>query len=240
MFRHKGKHRTLTQNLKLAGLLSFVAGIVNVSGYLALQILTTHVTGHIALFADNLVQYQFHSALTYLIYMLSFFSGALVSGISVEYVAKRKERYMYFIPLILEIFTLSTIATFSSTTMNNYASAIATTLLFTMGMQNALVTSISNAVVRTTHLTGLVTDLGIEVAQLFFYTEATQLKKLRSSIQLRLAIVGFFSAGCLAGGIGYNMFGIRILYLSVICLAGGLIFESIRPQIAYIKRKYTR
>jgi uncharacterized membrane protein YoaK (UPF0700 family) len=34
-----------------------------------------------------------------------------------------------------------------------------------MGMQNSMVTRLSGAVVRTTHLTGVVTDLGIEAAQ---------------------------------------------------------------------------
>jgi uncharacterized membrane protein YoaK (UPF0700 family) len=51
MFRHRGKIRTLTHNLNLASLLSFVAGIVNVRGLFAVQRLTTNVTGHFAFFA---------------------------------------------------------------------------------------------------------------------------------------------------------------------------------------------
>lgn len=42
-------------------------------------------------------------------------------------------------------------------------------MLFAMGIQNSLVTNISKSTVRTTHLTGLFTDLGIELSQLFFY-----------------------------------------------------------------------
>ena len=49
MFTHKGKTRTLKHNLRIASLLSFVAGIVNVGGFLAVQRLTTNVTG---LFTD--------------------------------------------------------------------------------------------------------------------------------------------------------------------------------------------
>jgi len=48
MFRHQGKTRTLNHNLKIASLLSFVAGMVNVAGFLAVQRLTTNVTGHFA------------------------------------------------------------------------------------------------------------------------------------------------------------------------------------------------
>lgn len=59
------------------------------------------------------------------------------------------------------------IGIFGSNLMLENSNIIAFYLLFAMGLQNALVTKISNATVRTTHLTGLFTDLGIELSQLF-------------------------------------------------------------------------
>jgi uncharacterized membrane protein YoaK (UPF0700 family) len=52
MFRHRGKNRTFAHDLRLAILLSFVAGLVNITGVLALKTLTTNVTGHYAFFAE--------------------------------------------------------------------------------------------------------------------------------------------------------------------------------------------
>jgi uncharacterized membrane protein YoaK (UPF0700 family) len=132
MFRHKGKSRTLEHNLKIATLLSFVAGVVNIVGFLAVKKLTTNVTGHFAFFGDNFIL----AAPNVLAYLL----------------------------------------------------------LFAMGLQNSLVTSISNATVRTTHLTGLFTDLGIELSQLFFYKLKEQRERLISSIKLRFTIISFKSA----------------------------------------------
>lgn len=240
MFRHRGKHRTFRQNLKLASLLSFVAGMVNVSGFLSVAILTTHVTGHFAYFAEELVKNRFNSALTFLLYIVSFFAGAFFSSLSVEYVVKRKERYMYFIPVILEMIILSITASLSPQLLIHHATLISFSLLFAMGMQNALVTTISNSIVRTTHLTGLFTDLGIEISQLFFYTRPEQLQKLKSSIKLRLAIISFFLAGCLIAGYGYNFYGISVLFLAVFCLAVGLVSERIRSQIVIMKRRHTK
>ena len=74
MFRHRGKSRTLTHNLKLASLLSFVAGIVNVSGLFAVQRLTTNVTGHFAFFADEMAKENFDQAIVYLLFILAFFT----------------------------------------------------------------------------------------------------------------------------------------------------------------------
>jgi uncharacterized membrane protein YoaK (UPF0700 family) len=59
MFSHHGKSRTLKHNLRIASLLSFVAGIVNVAGFLAVQKLTTNVTGHFAFFVDEVFKLNF-------------------------------------------------------------------------------------------------------------------------------------------------------------------------------------
>lgn len=240
MFRHKGKYRTFSQNLKLASLLSFVAGIVNVAGYFSISTLTTNVTGHFAFFADELVKSGWQVAQVYLLYIISFFAGALVSSLSVEFMLRRRERFMYFIPVLLEIIIIITIALSGPATLAYYAILVACSLLFAMGMQNALVTSISNAIVRTTHLTGLFTDLGIEIGQLFFYTQPEQLKKLKSSILLRLAIISFFFLGCLVGGYGYFIFGISILVLAATCLGAGLVYDSLKYKVVAMKRKYRK
>ena len=76
MFRHQGKSRTLKHNLRIATLLSFVAGIVNVTGFLAIQELTTNVTGHFALFLNDVSKFEFWKGSVYLLYILSFLFGS--------------------------------------------------------------------------------------------------------------------------------------------------------------------
>jgi uncharacterized membrane protein YoaK (UPF0700 family) len=72
MFRHQGKSRTLSHNLKIASLLSFVAGIVNVVGFLAIQRLTTNVTGHFAFFMDEVLKLYFWGGFVYFLYLVCF------------------------------------------------------------------------------------------------------------------------------------------------------------------------
>lgn len=120
--------------------------------------------------------------------------------------------------------------------MNN-ANTIACSLLFAMGLQNSLVTSISNASVRTTHLTGLFTDLGIELSQLFFYKEKDQNDKLISSIKLRLTIISFFFIGGIVGGILYAEFKLHSLFFAASVLVLGLIYDNIKFKFILLKRK---
>ena len=238
MFRHRGKNRTLVHNLKLASLLSFVAGIVNVTGLFALQRLTTNVTGHFAFFADEMAKKNFSQAWVYLLYILAFLLGAFFSNILVEIISRKNARFVNTIPVSIEVFILVFIAFLDPFTIETHANTIACSLLFAMGLQNALVTSLSNSVVRTTHLTGLFTDLGIELSQLFFFKRPEQQKKLRSSVKLRFTIICFFFLGCVIGGLVYFNYTMLSLLLAAIILVAGLIYDSVKFKVVTLKRKY--
>ena len=153
MFRHKGKTRTLKHNLNIASLLSFVAGIVNVAGFLAVQRLTTNVTGHFAFFIDEIFKLNFGQALIFFLYIFFFFLGSFVSNLVVEIISKTSDRFIYIIPTIAECVILLLLAVFGQFLMSEVPNFLACSMLFAMGLQNSLVTTISNATVRTTHLT---------------------------------------------------------------------------------------
>jgi len=98
MFRHKGKGRTYSHNLKLASILSTVAGIVNISGVLSVHTLTTNVTGHFAFFSEQLFMKDYDMAFHYLYYILFFLSGAFVSGLIMEGASKNRSHNSYITP----------------------------------------------------------------------------------------------------------------------------------------------
>lgn len=240
MFKHQGIRRNLTHNLKIASLLSFVAGLVNVAGFLAVQKLTTNVTGHFAFFLDEVFKLNFRQGLVYFLYIFFFFLGSFFSSLLVEFILRRNEKYSYVIPTAIESAILLGIAVFGERLMIHNPDFIAYILLFAMGLQNSLVTKISNATVRTTHLTGLFTDLGIELSQLFFYREELFRKKLFVSIKLRLSIISFFFIGGITGGIFYSQIKLHVLLIGVIALILGLLYDRIRFNVFLLERKYRR
>ena len=237
MFSHTGKNRTLKHNLKIASLLSFVAGIVNVAGFLSVQRLTTNVTGHFAFFVDEVFKFNFWEGFIFFLYIFFFFLGLFISNIMVEIVSKVNDKLIYIIPLIIESIILFSIAIFGQSLVDKNPNLLAFSLLFAMGMQNSLVTTISNATVRTTHLTGLFTDLGIELSQLFFYTKNEQKVKLYSSIKLRLTIISFFFLGGLLGGIFYTTLKLYILAIAGILLIIGITSDYIKLKLLMRKNR---
>lgn len=241
MFRHKGKGRTYAHNLKLASILSTVAGIVNIVGVLSVHVLTTNVTGHFAFFSEQLFLKSYSAAFIYLYYILVFLLGAFVSGLVAESSSKRRSHISYSIPLIIEISIMLSLS-FSSFLPyignQSLSIVISSALLFSMGLQNALVTRVSQSVVRTTHLTGLFTDLGIDLSKLFFHKEKSESIKLNKSIFLKLIIIGCFFLGSMLGGFGYRYFELKTLFIPVFFLLLALWYDRILFRFYTLKRKF--
>lgn len=239
MFRHQGKARTFLHNLRLATLLSLVAGIVNITGVLALHTLTTNVTGHFAYFAEEFMKKDYATAVTFLLFTLCFLLGSFTSNCIEEWVSQRNPRLAHVVPIVLEIFILTTIGLFFTSNSIYFIEGKleAFLLLFAMGIQNSLVTKVSQSTVRTTHLTGLFTDLGIELSQLFFYKKPEQQKKLKTNIYLRLSIITFFFIGCVLGGFAYTSLGVRTLFIASALLLVALFYDYLRLKFFTITRK---
>ncbi|MCL5245790.1 MULTISPECIES: YoaK family protein [Cellulophaga] len=242
MFRHQGKNRTLKHNLQIATVLSFVAGIVNVTGFLSFKQLTTNVTGHFALFMYDVTNFKFWKGTIYFLYIFSFLLGSFLSSFLIEKYRENKKLNVFVLPTVLESVILIAIAMLGNFTSIKYPDLIACLLLLSMGLQNSYVTKISNAVVRTTHLTGLFTDLGIEISQLFFPKVHTQRDKLKSTIKLRIYIILFFFTGGLVGGLLYSKIDLKLntLIVAAVLLLVSLFYDDFRYKVIKTKRKYNQ
>ena len=165
------------------------------------------------------------------------FAGAFVSNTLVESIRKRSNKNIFAIPVTLEIAILMAIGVTGRYIYLQHPNIIATSLLFAMGLQNSLVTKISNAVVRTTHLTGLFTDLGIEVSQLFFYRTKEQQTQLKSTIRLRLRIIIFFFIGGVFAGYIYSLMHFYVLLIPALLLLTGMILDHVTFKTAHKEKK---
>lgn len=236
MLRHLGSSRNHLHNVKLAALLSFVAGCVNVIGFLSVKVLTTNVTGHFAFFMEEFQSLRFWNGFQFMAYVLAFFLGAFTTGFLIELVRTKPDRLVFLLPISLEILVLCGVGSYAFFVASYAHYTIALLLLFAMGVQNALVTRVSNEVVRTTHLTGLFTDLGIEIAQLFFYKQHSQQYDIFKKIKLLATIVISFFMGGILGGILNRYFGLQGLFAPAVILLIGLFYDISRIKIKKIMK----
>jgi uncharacterized membrane protein YoaK (UPF0700 family) len=239
MFRHQGKSRTLEHNLQIAIVLSFVAGIVNVTGFLSIKQFTTNVTGHFALFIYDVANFEFGKGVIYFLYLFSFLFGSFSSSFLIEKFKETKRLNVYVLPTTIESLILITIAAFSNFENLLHPDLIACMLLFAMGLQNSYVTKISNAIVRTTHLTGLFTDLGIELSQLFFPKSHPHREKIKATIKLRIYIISCFFLGGLIGGFLFTRINLKLntLIFGALILLMTLFYDDFKFRLIIKRRK---
>ncbi|MBC3885124.1 YoaK family protein [Undibacterium griseum] len=235
--------RTPQSNMHLGITLAFVAGAMNAGGFLAVGQYTSHMTGMLSSAADDLVLGRLMPAFAALFLLVAFAWGAACTALMVNYARRNHLRYLYTPVLLLEA-TLLLIFGLVGTRLQEHAvvtvSFTAVLLSYLMGLQNALITKISSAEIRTTHVTGLVTDIGIELGKLIYWNKnkdefhpeqeiGANMQKLR--LHLRL-VVAFFSGGVL-GATGFKHLG----FISTLPLAIALIILSLAPSIK--KQLYT-
>ena len=238
MLRHLGTKRTYGHNVKLASLLCVTAGFVNAAGFLSFSVLTTNVTGHAALFAERIAMGDWITARVVALWMLLFLLGTFVSGVIVSAIG-RNQRFSYAVPILLEAVVLLMVGLMGFRYNGGALSRefFAGSLLFVMGLQNALVSMISGSVVRTTHLTGTFTDLGIELGQMLCGSEHLN-ATLRSRIKLRIVIVFFFLLGALLGAYLFRVFHFHAFLLPVTVLLYTLFYDVFRINVKRLIRHW--
>jgi uncharacterized membrane protein YoaK (UPF0700 family) len=159
----------------LAAYLAAVAGFVNSGGFIMIGSFTSHVTGSVGRMSDDVARGEMPAAVAALFLVLSFFGGTVLASLVLERSDQSRPAARYAFALLIEAAVLLCfvfIAGLSRATHARILDAEAALLCLAMGMQNSMVTRLSGSVVRTTHLTGVVTDLGIEAVRWYRWSRA--------------------------------------------------------------------
>jgi len=228
-----GKTRSRDTNWQLGIVLAFVAGATNAGGFLAVQQYTSHMTGIVSAMADHIALGAYALALTGIGALISFLSGAACSAVMVNYSRRRNLHGEYAFPLLVEaglLLCFGLLGARLSDINGIFVSVTVMLLSFIMGLQNAVITKLSNAEIRTTHITGVVTDIGIELGKLIYWNRSHPDNRAKVMVDLRrlkvlISLATSFFMGGLVGALGFAHVG----YVSTVPLALTLMALVIVP-----------
>jgi uncharacterized membrane protein YoaK (UPF0700 family) len=195
-----------------AGALACVAGIVNVVGFMGFQHQAiTHLTGNTSLLGAAIATGDSRAALHLLGAIAAFVAGAMLSGLIIQDSVLRLGR-RYGIVLTLEsVLLLAAIPLFQRQhPLGPLCAAMA------CGLQNAMATTYSGAVVRTSHVSGMFTDLGIMLGH-----AVRGMPVARRRLALCAVVIAWFFAGSLIGARLFALAGYAALYVPAV-LTGGV------------------
>ena len=230
------RKRTRHSNRQLGYTLAFVAGAVNAGGFLAVHRYTSHMTGIVSMIADDLVLGELTMALAAGAFLAAFMAGAATTAILVNWARSRRLHSEYALPLLAEAVLLLAFGVLGPNLDLLVALFVPTTvtlLCFLMGLQNAVLTKISRAEIRTTHMTGVVTDIGIELGRAAYFSGTHHHHHGLPGadpgrLRVLCAILGSFLFGGVAGAAAFKAFG----YLAVLPISALLIGIAAAPLLA--------
>jgi uncharacterized membrane protein YoaK (UPF0700 family) len=203
--------------------LAFQAGCVNVGGLLACHRFVTHTTGFATHFGVEMATGNFQLALGIISVPLFFLVGNCISAFFTDRrsIRQKKPNYTILFSLMVACYGLVTMMG-----VNNGFGVFGTELTmaddyfllgllsFSSGVQNAMITSISHSVIRTTHLTGLTTDLGIGLVRIFSHEHNHPLREQElKATGMRVGIIVSFIFGSWMGAslyLKYQYYGFLV------------------------------
>lgn len=236
--------RTRRDDVHLSTSLAFVAGATNAGAYLAVNQYTSHMTGIVATMADALAIGRFSAVYTGIGALVSFIAGAATTAIMVNFARRRGLSSAYAQPLLLEAVLLLIFGLLGVRLHQIDGIFVPVTVMllcFMMGLQNAVITKISDAVIRTTHVTGIVTDIGIELGKLVYVNRREQLDDRavladRDHLKILTLLLGAFFIGGVTGAWGFQSLG----YLATVPLALILLAFAMVPVVDDVRNALTQ
>jgi uncharacterized membrane protein YoaK (UPF0700 family) len=230
MLIRQGNARSDGIDRRLACALAAVAGALNTAAFHAVGFFSANMTGNVSALSDHAALGEWLIGAFYLLIVLTFIAGAAVSTLLINAGRRRKIQSIYAVSILAEaiLMVLLGLAEIWLPPAER-GRALILGLSFLMGLQNAVVTRISEARVRTTHVSGMSTDIGIELSMLFDIARGRELDAdaapYRTKLRLHVQTVLSFLGGGVVGVLVYQAIGNRLLFgtaiiLLVMALAG--------------------
>ena len=197
---------------KLGYMMAFSAGAINAGGFFAVANYTSHITGALSRISDGIITGEWKMALTATAGVLSFVLGAMVANLTILWGKRHHFRSCYGLAMWTEAVCLLLFGLLGMALARVGAIMLPPTLLllcFIMGMHNTVMTALSGSAIRSTHMTGTATDLGIELSRALYYSRGSNprlpdVKVNRPKMWLLVGMIVNFVLGGMVGAYGYS------------------------------------
>lgn len=210
------KEATIGNFFWLWPLFCFQAGLINSGGFLASHRFVSHITGFGTRVGAEFVNQNILLGLEMLIIPFGFMLGCLVAGYYSEIKNNKFVPPLLLMSLILFLVSgmgyLNFLGPFGEPLILKRDFLLLFLLCFSCGLQNSLLTSITGGMVRTTHMTGIATDLSLSLVRLFKNEDPTE----KIWFKFRLLKIVLFAFGATTGAILFS----ELKYLGFVIPAG--------------------
>lgn len=232
----------------LGYVMALLAGGINAGGFFAVAAYTSHVSGSVSLAADSVFVGDWQAAAAALTAVLFFVLGATHASWTILWAKRQRFRSSYGLSMWLEAVYLLLFGLLGVALSRIGSAMVQPTvwfLCFIMGMHNTVMTVLSGGAIRSTHMTGTATDLGIELSKVLYYRRSDnprlpEVRVNRPKIKLFSGMMTAFFCGGVLGAWGYHTTGYHFtlpMSLLLFVFGAGSVGYDVRIRSKWLVRR---
>ena len=192
----KQRRQAFSIKMLYAFIYPFNSGIVIYAGLMTFSVVLTNVTGLLPQIAKDLYEGRLNTAGSIFLWLFAFFLGGFFAGWCVEREKLRKWRYLHLLPLLVVASIYFLVGSSGERAEGMHLIAFPGLVLFSIGIQNAMVSLTTSSLIKASQMTGVVNELGVDIAEIF-HSEGEKRRLIQREALLRLIVMTSFLLGAL-------------------------------------------
>lgn len=191
------------------------------------SVVVTNITGLLPQIAKDLYEGRFNTAASIFFWLFSFFLGGFFAGWCVEREKLRKWRYLHLLPLCVVVLIFVAVGLSSSQGSWQKVVSFPALVLFSIGIQNAMVGLTTSSLIKASQITGVVNELGVDIAEIF-HSEGEKRRLIQREAFLRVIIMCSFLMGALCSVAIFPILHTQIFFIPAFIITGLIIHDIVR------------
>lgn len=202
----------------------FSTGIVIYAGLMTFSMVLTNITGFLPQIAEDLYQGELHTAGSIFSWLFAFFMGGFFAGWCVEREKILKWRYLHLLPLLTVTLFYFVVGISGQNAYTLHPIAFPGMILFTIGVLNAMVSLTTSSLIKASQMTGMVVELGVDVAELF-HSEGDRRRLIRREAWLRIVVMCSFIGGAMFSVAFFPLMGTQVFFVPSAIVAAVMVHD---------------
>lgn len=190
----------------------FSTGIVIYAGLMTFSMVLTNITGFLPQIAKDLYEGQLNTAGSIFLWLFAFFLGGFFAGWCSEREKLLKWHYLHLLPLLTVVLFYFAIGVSGKNADTLHPVIFPGLILFTIGVLNAMVSLTTSSLIKASQMTGMVVELGVDVAELF-HSEGEKHRLIRREAWLRIVVMCSFIGGAMLSVALFPNIGTKVFFI---------------------------
>ncbi|MBN8677074.1 MAG: DUF1275 domain-containing protein [Chitinophagales bacterium] len=202
----------------------FSTGIVIYAGLMTFSMVLTNITGFLPEIARDLYKGELNTAGSIFTWLFAFFLGGFFAGWCTEREKLLKWKFLHLLPLLTVVCCYLTVGFSGKKSDALNPVLFPAMVLFTVGVLNAMVSLTTSSLIKASQMTGMVVELGVDVAELF-HSEGEKRRLIRREAWLRIVVMCSFIGGAMLSVAFFPQIGTKVFFVPAGIIASVMVYD---------------